>query len=122
MVFPGDHKRAGPTQTLLVETGLSYVNESYRSDIPGIDYIGTRIAYKLTHHFSDKTRLLHGVEAYPSLENNKDFYLQAATELQTNLTESMIGSLSWVLDYDNTPAPGLDRTDNRIVLAVGWAF
>ena len=111
-----------PERTLLVELGLSYVNESYRSDIPGIDYIGMRVAYKLVHHFSDKTRLLHGIEAYPSLQTNNDFYLQAATELQTNMTESMIGSLSWVIDYDNTPAPGLDRTDSRIVLAVGWAF
>lgn len=111
-----------PTRTLLVELGLSYVNESYRSDTPGIDYVGMRVAYKLVHHFSDKTRILHGVEAYPSLQSNNDFYLQAATELQTNMTESMIGSLSWVIDYDNTPAPGLDRTDSRVVLAVGWAF
>jgi len=111
-----------PTESLLVETGLSYVNENYLSATPSIDYLAARIAYKLRYDFNELTRLVHSIEAFPSLQNSDDFYLQASTELQTNLSESMIGSLSWNMDYDNTPSPGLKRVEHRIVLAVGWAF
>lgn len=108
--------------TLLVEAGLSYFNENYRSDTPSVDYVSARLAYRLTHAFSDKTKLLHSVEAFPSLENAKDTYLQAKTEITTSLTESMIASVAHVLDWDNTPAPGRERTDNRVMLSVGWSF
>ena len=110
------------TTRLNAEAGLAWFYENYRSATPAVDYLAARVAYKLRHEFSDKTRLIHGVEAYPSLERAEDVYFQATTELQTNLTESMIGSLSWVWDYDNTPAPGRDRSDNRVLLAVGWTF
>jgi hypothetical protein len=34
----------------------------------------------------------------------------------------MIAAVSHILDYDNTPAPGNVRTDNRLLLSVGWSF
>lgn len=114
------------TTTLLVEAGLSYFNESYREVAPGDedsnDYLAARVAYKLSHALTAKTKLLHGVEAFPSLEDSNDIYLQAKTEVVTSLTESMIGSVGWILDYDNTPSPGAERADNRILVSVGWSF
>jgi len=110
------------TTTLLTEAGLSYVNENYRSATPSDDYLAARLAYKVTHALSASTKLVHGVEAFPSTEDLKDTYLQAKTEITTSLTESMIASLAHVIDYDNTPAPGRDRVDNRVLLSVGWSF
>ncbi len=110
------------TTSLSGEAGLSYFNENYRSNTPSVDYVAARVAYKLRHAFNDKTRMIHGVEAFPSLESPDDVYLQATTEVQTNLSESMIGSLAWIWDYDNTPAPGRDRSDHRVLLTVGWTF
>jgi putative salt-induced outer membrane protein YdiY len=110
------------TTTFLTEGGLSYVNENYRSDTPSEDYLAARFAYKLTHAFTDTTKLVHAVEAYPSTERLEDSYLQARTEVVTSLTESMLASLGHVIDYDNTPAPGRDRVDNRVVFSVGWSF
>lgn len=106
----------------VTEAGLSYVNENYRSGAPSVDYLAARFAYKLTHAFTDTTKLVHGVEAFPSTEDADDMYLQAKTEIVTSLTDSMIASLGHVLDYDNTPAPGRDRVDNRVMLSVGWSF
>lgn len=110
------------TTALSVEAGLSYFNENYRSATPSKDYVAARVAYKLRHAFNDKTRLIHGVEAFPSLESPDDVYFQSTTEVQTNLSDSMIGSLAWIWDYDNTPAPGRDRSDHRVLLSVGWTF
>lgn len=108
--------------TLVTEAGLSYFNENYRSDTPSQDYMAARVAYKLTHKFSATTKLIHGVEAFPSLERADDIYLQMRTEVVTSLTDNMIASLAHVMDYDNTPAPGRERTDHRVLLTVGWSF
>jgi len=110
------------TTTLLTEAGLSYFNENYRSATPSQDYLAARLAYKLTHAISEKTKLMHGVEAFPSLENADNVYLQMRTEVVTNLAGNMLGSLSWIMDYDNTPSPGFERDDHRVLLSIGWSF
>lgn len=110
------------TTTFLTEAGLSYVNESYRSATPSDDYLAARAAYKLIRVLSASTKFVHGVEAFPSTENVRDTYIQGKTEITTSLTDSMIASLAHVIDYDNTPAPGRDRVDNRVLLSVGWSF
>lgn len=107
---------------LSAEAGISYLTESYRSGAPSDDYVAARIAYKLRHTFNERTKLIHGVEAFPSTEDNDDVYFQATTELRTNLTDSMIGSIAWIWDYDNTPAPTRERSDHRVLLTVGWSF
>jgi hypothetical protein len=101
---------------------LSYLSEDYRTAAPSTDTTAARIAYRLTHNFSDKTKFVHRAEAYPSTEKVSDIYCQVVTEIVTSLTESMIASVSHILDYDNTPAPGNVRTDNRVLLSVGWSF
>lgn len=108
--------------TFLTEFGLSYVNENYRSDTPSDDFVAARLAYKLNHSFTATTKLVHGVEAFPSTEDISDFFLQGKTEIVTSLTDSMIASLGHVIDYDNTPAPGSERVDNRVLLSIGWSF
>lgn len=110
------------TTTFLTELGLNYFTEEYRSATPSVDYLAARAAYKLVHAFTESTKLTHGVEAFPSTENIRDTYMQVKTEVSTSLTDSMIASVAHVLDYDNTPAPGRDRVDNRVLLSVGWTF
>jgi putative salt-induced outer membrane protein YdiY len=108
--------------SLLTEVGLSYFNESYLSGTPSTDYLAARLAYKLNYQLSKTQRLLHSVEAFPSTERATDVNFTMNTELQTNLTDSMIASLAWVWDYDNTPAIGRKRSDHRVLLSIGWTF
>jgi putative salt-induced outer membrane protein YdiY len=108
--------------TLVTEAGLSYFDENYRSNTPSKDYIAARVAYRLTHQLSAQTKLIHGIEAYPSVEDKNDIYLQMKTELSTNLSGNMVASLSHIMDYDNTPSPGLRRDDHRVFLSIGWTF
>jgi len=107
---------------LLIEAGLSYLNENYRSNIPSVDYLAARIAYKFNQNLTEHTRFQQTVEAYPSLEQASDIYLQARSEFITNLTASMIASLAHIIDYDNTPSPGNQRADQRVELSIGWSF
>jgi putative salt-induced outer membrane protein YdiY len=110
------------TENLLFEAGLSYFSENYRSNTPTLDYMAARLSYKYSRDLSKTLKLVHGVEAYPSLERAQDVYFTMVTKLQAKVTETMIAQLSWEWDYDNTPAPGHDRSDNRVLLSVGWTF
>ena len=110
------------TTTFVTEAGLSYLNENYRTADPSVDYVAIRAAYKLTHELSKTSRVVHGIEAFPSTESSDDIYLQSKSELVTSLTESMRASISHVFDYDNTPATGQERGDHRVLLSIGWSF
>lgn len=110
------------TTTFVTEAGLSYLNENYRSATPSDDYVAARVAYRLTHAFTDATKIVHGIEAFPSIDDSDDIYLQMRTEVVTKLAGDMVASLSWIMDYDNTPAPGRERDDHRVMLSVGWSF
>ncbi len=111
------------TTLLLSEAGLSYYSEDYRqAGLATEETVSLRVAYRLEHQLSEDTKLLHRVEAFPSLEDSDDYYLQAVTELSTSLTESMVASIAHTLDYDNTPASGRKKADNRVFLTVGWSF
>ena len=107
---------------LLFEVGLAYFNENYRSATPSTDYLSARVPDRYEEQLSEATKFIHRAEVFPSLESSDDIYLQAVTELTTSLTGNMVASLSHILDYDNTPAPGRDRADNRVLLSVGWSF
>jgi putative salt-induced outer membrane protein YdiY len=108
--------------TFVTEAGLSYLNENYRNADPSVDYVAIRAAYRLTHELSKTSRIVHGVEAFPSTESSDEIYLQSKSELVTSLTDSMLASVSHVFDYDNTPASGQDRGDHRVLLSIGWSF
>lgn len=116
------------TTTFVTEAGLAYLNENYRENPvtnvadPSVDYVAIRAAYRLTHQLSKTSRIVHGVEAFPSTESSDDIYLQSKSELVTSLTDSMLASVSHVFDYDNTPATGQDRGDHRVLLSIGWSF
>jgi putative salt-induced outer membrane protein YdiY len=112
---------------LLFEVGLSYAHEAYRiqaapADPKSTNYLAARISYRYEHPLSDTTKFMHRAEAFPSVESKEDIYFQVTTELQTTLTKSMVATVTHVFDFDNTPAPGFKRGDQRLVLSVGWSF
>lgn len=111
------------TTLFVLEAGIAYVSENYRSANPSLDYGAVRFAYKYAKTISEKTKLLHSVEAYQSVEDQDDIFAQVRTEVVTSLTGSMIASLSWIMDWDNVPAPlARERVDNRVELSIGWSF
>lgn len=114
------------SQLFMFEIGFSYLDESYRVFVSpepsSVSYIAARAAYRYQAPLSDVTKFVHRAEAFPSLEDKADIYCQITTEIQTSLTKSMVANLTHVLDYDNTPAPGAKRADQRVILSVGWSF
>lgn len=103
------------------EAGLSYFSEEF-DDGTDSEYLAARLAYGAEWHLSETWSFAQDGEAYPSLEDKEDIYTRLDTRAQAKLTESMVGQLQWVWDWDNTPAAGKERSDHLVLLGVGWTF
>lgn len=109
-------------RSLSGEIGLSYVDEDFVVDADDADFIAVRLAYDLFLQLTENTTFRQIAEAFPSVDDKDDIYGRLDTSVTVNLTESMIGKLQHVMDYDNTPATGADRLDHRLILTIGWTF
>lgn len=105
----------------LAEGALTSISESFST---GADdsYLALRLATTLGWQVSKTTRFDQILEAYPSLEESTDFTGKADHRLRTDISESFYTQLQWIYDYDNTPAAGSERADQKLVFGVGWSF
>lgn len=103
------------------EVGVAYYDESRKVGMD-TDYVAARIAYHLESIPRENVTFLQDVEALPSLEQSDDVYVRKDSRLRLTLTDKMFTQFQWILDYDNTPATGLDRIDHLFLIGVGWEF
>jgi putative salt-induced outer membrane protein YdiY len=106
---------------LSAEAGPAFVSENFGSS-PDSEYLAARGAYDVDWQVNKDWQILHSGVVFPSLEDSDDVYVKLDTRARLTLSESMFAQLQWVFDYDNTPAQGADRQDNRYLLSVGWSF
>ncbi|QDU69230.1 DUF481 domain-containing protein [Engelhardtia mirabilis] len=104
------------------EIGVSYVDENYKVDSQDVDYAAGRFAFNYRNQLNEETTFEQNGELLVSLDNANDTIGMLDTRVRTNLSETMFGQIQWVMDYDNTPVPGNDRLDHRVVLSIGWTF
>jgi putative salt-induced outer membrane protein YdiY len=106
-----------------VEAGVSYIDTDYRSPTStDTEDVAARIATNTAYKMNDTWSFLHTLEAYPSLEETDDFYGRSDARASAVLTKNMLLQLQWVVDYDNTPATGRERVDQRYLVSLGWKF
>ncbi|MDP6762490.1 MAG: DUF481 domain-containing protein [Planctomycetota bacterium] len=103
------------------EVGLSWFNEDFGS-APGDEYATVRAAYDVTWVPREKWTLSQGAEVFPSIEEADDVYTKMDSRVRYDVSGSMYAQLQWVWDWDNTPAAGLERSDHRLFVTVGWTF
>lgn len=109
--------------SFLTEVGLGYFTEDYRTaGIISTETVAVRAAYSLMWQINEQLKFLQDVEVFPGLEEAGDIFLRKDSRLQAKLTKDMFTQLQWILDYDNTPATGRERLDNRFFVSVGWTF
>jgi hypothetical protein len=111
------------------EAGLTYIKEKFDvSSAPAgtrseSDEVALQLGHKLGWVLSDRTRFKQGLDAYPNLEDSNDVLVRVDSRIETNLTESMLASARYVLDWDNEAGlRGAERDDHRIVLSLGWSW
>lgn len=105
---------------LSAEAGLSWFDEEFKTSEDS--YLAARGAYNAEHALNPTFTIAQTGEIFPSLEDQDDVYAKVDTRLKIAFRENLIGQLQWVFDWDNTPAAGKDRVDNRYLASVGWKF
>lgn len=104
------------------EAGVSYVDEDFEVNSADKNYWGLRLAANTDYTISERWAVTNAIELYPSLEDSSDVYGKSTSQLTANLTERMIATLQWVWDWNNSPAPGAEKSDHRLQIGIGWSF
>lgn len=103
------------------EAGLVYFKEEYFNGDEN-DYVAARLAYDLDYQVTETTLFEQTTEAFPSVEDLSDFYGQVDSKLSFQIKDNWSAFIQHILGYDNTPATGAERLDNRVNVGLRWSY
>ena len=72
--------------------------------------------------FTDFTQAYHRQSGILSTEDTEDIIIKSWTGLRFLLPRGFIASLEANVEFDNTPAPGVDRVDNTYSIKFGYGW
>lgn len=104
------------------EFALVYFEEYYQNSASDVDAVAARIAHNIYKRISETTVFEQTGEYFQSLEDTQDAYARLDSRVKMTVTETIFAQLQWILQWDNTPAAGQERTDNQVLASVGWTF
>ncbi len=104
------------------ESGLTYVREEYSDPDDTREHFAIRLAYHLDKTLWNDVKAFHNVTYLPSTERSDVFLIYADAGLQTKIIGSWIMEAKAELQHNSKPAPGLDKSDYRYILGLGYAF
>ena len=105
-----------------VESGLSWVNESFSDQSEDTDYISARFAWRFTHDFTPSVHFFHSAEWFPSLEDSEDQLIKTETGVRSKINSHLFMEAKILFDWDQTPADGAEKEDSSYILGIGWDF
>ncbi|MBI1851697.1 MAG: DUF481 domain-containing protein [Planctomycetes bacterium] len=103
------------------EGGLSYFYEKFK-DEPSNDFVAARLAYRVDWKPFDWLTAIHNFEWYPSLEDKDDQFIRTDFTLRVPIAGHLSAEASALYSWDNTPATGDKRLDEKYLLGVGYTF
>jgi len=104
------------------EAGLTWMHEKYTDPSETREHMVVRLAYHLDKTLWDTVKAFHNVTFLPSTERSDIYLLYADAGLQTKLIGSWIMELKAEMQHDSQPAAGLDKSDYRYILGLGYTF
>ncbi|MFO7936220.1 MAG: DUF481 domain-containing protein [Kiritimatiellia bacterium] len=110
------------TMNFSTEAGLNYVYEKYSDPSETREHIAIRLAYHLDKQLWENVKAFHNVTFLPSTERADIYLVYADVGVQTKLIDNWVMEAKAELDHDSKPAEGLDKTDYRYILGVGYTF
>lgn len=105
-----------------VESGLSWVSETFTDGTNSDSYTALRAATRLTHDLSSDISLFNDVEWLASLADSEDQLFSMDTGLAYQVNGHLSLEARWHYDWDKSPAMGNDRGDARYVFGASWGF
>ena len=111
-----------PEMNLSLESGLSYVDENRKRGVDD-NYLAGRWALNFDKYFlDDAVQFFHFHEGLVSLESTSDILIRSRTGLRVPVYKNLQSTLEYDLDWNSEPAPGVEETDQRYILSLGYTF
>lgn len=108
--------------TLYLEAGAAYFNEDF-SVAQDQSSVRGRFSVKLNWPlFDDRVTFYHYQEAYPSLQDTRDFYLTMDNGMRFKIFEGFVSGIQVTTRYNNNPPPNTSDTDNLYLMTLGYNF
>ncbi len=104
-----------------VEGGPSYLIENNVGALKQ-DFLAARAGARLDSQLAEDWKLLGRAEYFNSLDNTEDRSFTGELSLRWNFEESWFAQATAANAWDNTPGPGLKKTDWRFVVSIGTTF
>jgi putative salt-induced outer membrane protein YdiY len=105
-----------------ITAGLSYLTEEYLNDLGIRNQAGLQLTSSFRRVYKRGVSLNHVMEIFPSIEKPDDLFLISNLGLGFPISPRASVALSWITDYDTTPAPGARRDNSRYALTLGYRF
>jgi uncharacterized protein DUF481 len=110
-----------PRFNFRAEGGLAWLREDF-SSAPTRSDVTLRLGYLLDMALWKSAHLKHDFTIYPNISDFSDYYFLAQLAIEQGLTDSLSLELRYILDYDSTPAPDVNKTSSKLIVAVGKTF
>jgi len=108
--------------TLYVEAGAAYFNEDFKLAQDKSTFRGRWSVKFNWPFFDDRVTFYHYQEAYPSLQNAKDFYLTMDNGIRFKIFDGFVSGVQVTTRYNNNPPPNVSDTDNLYLMTLGYTF
>ena len=109
-----------PITNLSLEAGLNYVNEDYET---GQDdsYPAGRWALDFDRYFFNKViQFFHFHEGFVGLEDADNMIIRSRTGVRLPLYKNLKVTAQYNYDWDKSPGPGREETDQMYLLSLGY--
>lgn len=116
----GKFRNAGDTEWR-VSGGLSYLTEKYSGSTSSEEF-GLDFGSLYRRQLSDAAFLEHDLAFIPAFGDFGDYFLISDLGIGMSVADAWQLKLSWIYDYDSTPAPGKRKDNQKYALGLGYRF
>ncbi|MEM8963859.1 MAG: DUF481 domain-containing protein [Acidobacteriota bacterium] len=110
---------ADPKLDLNLEAGVAYVRDD-RIDSEDEEEVTARFASRLDWRPLDRLDLTNQLLVYPSFESDGGTQLRNEFTLSTSIVGGLALAMTYVFEWDEEPAPGVEETDQLFVLGIQY--
>ena len=104
------------------EAGFSYVNEDYIEDEDS-SYPAGRLSFVFEKPlFDERLKFFHNDEALVNLEDADDITIRTQTGFRFPFYKRFNMTLQYNWDWENVPAEGQEKTDERYLVTLGYEY
>lgn len=114
LVSDGDYK-------INVDGGVIYVAQDYKG-APDKEFFGGELGVNGEMELNIGVKVVGASRAYFNFKDKDDVFMKNRLSVNFLLFESIASAIVFEHDYDNQPAPGVERNDYRLAFLLGWSF